>query len=204
MDTFFSNSGLATALTPDQIYQVVNGRIRAIEADTTNDKVTVYFTKKNNSGDTNASTSERIVLDATSGGATTGAESLISALNGLQKHRQAVKIGPNRINTTGSISGVRIPDFTFANTDVAITGSATEDFTFTLADATVGCQFSATLTMDDASATFTKTGTIATATDTIKFDSTNFSAGAATIAITLTLPTSDSNLTVSQAATITA
>jgi len=204
MDTFFSNSGLATALTPDQIYQVVNGRIRAIEADTTNDKVTVYFTKKNNSGDTNASTSERIVLDATSGGATTGAESLISALNGLQKHRQAVKIGPNRINTVGSIPGVRIPDFTFANTDVAITGSDTEDFTFTLADATVGCQFSATLTMDDASATFTKTGTIATATDTIKFDSTNFSAGAATIAITLTLPTSDSNLTVSQAATITA
>jgi hypothetical protein len=202
MDTFFSNSGLATALTPDQIYQVVNGRIRAIEADTTNDKVTVYFTKKNNDGLTNATTSERIVLDAVSGGAEAGAESLISALNGLQKHRQAVKIGPNRINTVGSIPGVRIPAFTITNTDVTITSTAEDDFTFTLADATVSCQFSATLSMDDATATFTKTGVIATATDTINFDSTNFSAGAATIAITLTLPTSDSNLTVSQAATI--
>lgn len=203
MDTFFSNSGLTTSLSTDGIFQVVNGRILGIEADTTNDKVTVYFTKKDNGGLTNASTSERIVLDAVSGGAEAGAESLISALNGLQKHRQAVKIGPNRINTVGSIPGVRIPDFTITNTDVAITATATDDFTFTLATATVGCRFSATLTMDDASATFTKTGTIATATDTIKFDSTNFSAGAATIEITLTLPTSDSNLTVSKAATIT-
>jgi hypothetical protein len=202
MDTFFSNSGLS--LTADQIYQVVNGRIRGIQADTTNDKVTVYFTKIDNSGDTNVSTTERIVLDATSGGATTGAEALISALNGLQKHRQVVQIGPNRINTVGSIPGVRIPDFTITNSDVAITVTATDDFEFTLGSATVGCVFSATLTMDDDSHTFTKTGTIATATDAINFDSTDFSAGAATIAITLTSPTSDSDLTVSQAATITA
>jgi hypothetical protein len=202
MDTFFSNSGLATALTPDQIYQVVNGRIRAIEADTTNDKVTVYFTKKDNDGLTNASTSERIVLDAVSGGAEAGAESLISALNGLQKHRQAVKIGPNRINTVGSISGVRIPAFTITNTDESIAGGAVAGFRFTLASATVTCQFSATLSMDDDSATETVTGTIATATDTIDFAVGDFTAGAATIAITLTLPTSDSNLTVSQAATI--
>mgnify|MGYP005988640781 CR=1 FL=1 len=202
MDTFFSNSGLATALTPDQIYQVVNGRIRAIQADTTNDKVTVYFTKKDNSGDTNASTSERIVLDAVSGGAIAGAESLISALNGLQKHRQAVKIGPNRINTVGSIPGVRIPDFTITNTDVSIGSGAITGFRFTLGSATVGCAFTATLTMDDDSATETVTGTIATATDTIDFAVGEFTAGDATIAITLTLPTSDSNLTVSQAATI--
>ena len=190
-------------MTPDQIYQVVNGRIRAIQADTTNDKVTLFFTKLDNTGDSNASTSERIVLDAVSGGAEAGAESLISALSGLQKHRQAVKIGPNRINTVGSIPGVRIPDFTITNTDVAITATATDDFTFTLATATVGCRFSATLSMNDDSATSTKTGAIATATDAISFDSTDFSAGAATIEITLTLPTSDSNLTVSKAATIT-
>lgn len=203
MDTFFSNSGLS--LTADQIYQVVNGRIRGIKADTTNDKVTVYFTKIDNSGDTNASTTEQIVLDAASDGATAGAEAIISALNGLQKHRQVVQIGPNRINTVGSIPGVRIPDFTITNTDVAITGTAADDFTFTLASATVGCLYTAVLSQGtDPVVTNTKTGTIATATDAIKFDSTDFEAGAATIAITLQSPTSDSDLTVSQAATITA
>ena len=201
MDTFFSNSGLS--LSTDAIYQVVNGSIRGIEADTTNDKVTVYFTKKNNDGLTNASTTERIVLDAVSGGAVAGAEALISALNGLQKHRQAVKIGPNRINTVGSISGVRIPDFTITNTDVSVGGGAVTGFRFTLGSATVGCAFSATLSKDDASATQTVTGTIATATDTIDFAVGDFTAGAATIAITLQSPTSDSDLTVSQAATIT-
>ena len=200
MDTFFSNSGLS--LTPDQYYQVVGGRIRGIEADTTNDKVTVFFTKKNNSGDTNASTTERIVLDAVSGGAVAGAESLISALNGLQKHRQAVKIGPNRINTVGSISGVRIPTFTIANTDLSVAGGAVTGFRFTLADATVGCNFTATLTMDDDSATETVTGTISTATDAIDFAVGAFTVGNATITITLQSPTSDSDLTVSQAAAI--
>jgi len=200
MDTLLSNSGLS--LTPDQYYQVVGGRIRAIHADTTNDKVTVFFTKKDNSGDTNASTTERIVLDATSSGATTGAEALISALNGLQKHRQVVQIGPNRINTVGSIPGVRIPDFTITNTDVSIGGGAVTGFRFTLGSATVGCLFTATLTMDDDSATETVTGTIATATDTIDFAVGDFTAGAATISITLQSPTSDSDLTVSQAATI--
>jgi hypothetical protein len=202
MDTLLSNSGLS--LTPDQYYQVVGGRIRAIHADTTNHKVTVFFTKKDNDGLTNASTTERIVLDAVSGGATTGAEALISALNGLQKHRQVVQIGPNRINTVGSISGVRIPDFTITNTDVSVGGGAVTGFRFTLGSATVGCFFTATLTMNDDSATDTVTGTIATATDTIDFAVGDFAAGAATISITLQSPTSDSDLTVSQAATITA
>lgn len=203
MDTFFSNSGLS--LTADQIYQVVNGRIRGIQADTTNDKVTVYFTKIDNSGDTNASTTERIVLDAASGGAAAGAEAIISALNGLQKHRQVVQIGPNRINTVGSIPGVRIPDFTIANTDVSIGSGAVTGFRFTLGSATEGCLYTAVLSQGtDPVVTDTKTGTIATATDTIDFAVGDFEAGAATIAITLQSPTSDSDLTVSQAATITA
>ena len=58
--------------------------------------------------------------------------------------------------------------------------------------------------MDDDSHTFTKTGTNITSTEAIKFDSTDFSAGAATIEITLTNPNQPGvTRVVSKAATIT-
>ena len=57
--------------------------------------------------------------------------------------------------------------------------------------------------MDNESHEFTVTGTDVTATEAITFDSTSFSAGAATIAITLTNPNQPSSTrVVSQAVTI--
>ena len=101
----------------------------------------------------------------------------------------------------GYILGAEIPAFTIAATDVAITGTALEDFTFTLASATVGCSFTATLTeVEDDTAdplvetnTFTKSGVIATATDTIKFNSDDGAAGYTaandyTLTVTLSTP----------------
>lgn len=190
-------------MTEDEIFQVLNGRITAIKADTTNNQVLVYFKKKDNTGDANASTSEVINLDVVDGKEDVAAEAIISAINGLAKNSQIAKISDLE-NNVGSVKGLEIPAFTITNTDVAITGTAADDFTFTLASAQAGCDFSATLSMDDDSHTFTKTGTNVTATEAIKFDSTDFTAGAATIEITLTNPNQpESTKVVSQAATIT-
>jgi len=182
----FAKSGLS--ITGDEIYQILNGRIRAIQADTSNNQVVVYLEKKDNSGDTNASTTEVLYFDADAGNEATAAEDIISAINGLAKHAQNVKISNIPSRSVNGVNGVQIPAFTIANTDVTITGTAEDDFTFTLASATPECNFSATLSMDDESHSFTKTGAIVTPTDTIKFDSTDFSAGEATIEITLTNP----------------
>lgn len=198
----FAKSGLS--ITGDEIYQILNGRIRAIQADTSNNQVVVYLEKKDNSGDTNASTTEVLTFDADSGNEATAAEDIIKAINGLAKHAQNVKISDIPSRSVNGVNGVQIPVFTIANTDVAISATAEDDFTFTLGSATVGCTFSAVLTMNDDSHTFTETGTIATASDTIQFDSTSFSAGAATLVVTLTNP-NQPNVTrvVSKAATIT-
>ena len=200
--SIFVNSGLS--VTEDEIYQILNGRIRAIKADTTNEQVVIYLTKKDNTGDTNASTSEVLTLAVTDGKEAEAAEDIIKAISlGLLKNSQATRVSEG-INSTGDVLGVQISTFTVANTDVAITGTAEDDFTFTLASATAGCDFSATLSMDDESHEFTVTGANVTATEAIKFDSTDFSAGAATIAITLTNPNQpEVSKTVSQAATMT-
>ena len=199
--SIFVNSGLS--MTEDEIFQILNGRIRAIKADTTNNQVLVYFEKKDNSGDTNTSTSEVINLDVTDGKESTAAEAIISALNGLARNSQIAKISDFN-NSVDGVNGLEIPVFTITNTDVAISATATDDFTFTLASAQAGCDFSATLSMDDDSHTFTKTGTNITSTEAIKFDSTDFSAGAATIEITLTNPNQPGvTRVVSKAATIT-
>lgn len=201
--SIFVNSGLS--VTEDEIYQILNGRIRAIKADTTNEQVVIYFTKKDNTGATNASTSEVLTLAVTDGKEAEAAEDIIKAISlGLLKNSQAIKVSEG-INSTGDVLGVQIGTFTVANTDVAITGTATDDFTFSTTGATAGSTFSATLSMDDDSHTFTKTGTIVNGpVETIKFDSTDFSAGAATISITTTNPNQpEVSKTVSQAVTIT-
>lgn len=201
--TLFAKSGLATALTSEQLYFVTDaankGALLGIYADETNDQVKLYF--KDNG---NTAANEVLTLDSENGKAETAAEAIIDAINGLLKNAQVVKVSDG-IDSVNGIDGVDFPGFTVANTDVAITATATDDFTFTLGSATIGCTFSATLAMDDETHEFTKTGTIATATDTIKFDSTDFSAGAATITVTLTNP-NQQNVTeqVSQAVTITA
>lgn len=202
--TIFSKSGLS--ITGDEIYQIVNGRLRAIQADTTNNQVVVYLEEKDGSGTTNSATTERLFFDVGSGSEALAAEDIISMINGLSKNSQIGKISDSTQDySVAEVTGVKIPAFTITNTDVAISATATDDFTFTLASATPGCDFSATLSMDDESHEFTVTGTDVTATEAIKFDSTDFSAGAATIAITLTNPNQPSSTrVVSQAATITA
>jgi hypothetical protein len=200
--TIFSKSGLS--ITGDEIYQIVNGRLRAIQADTTNNQVVVYLEEKDGSGTTNSGTTERLFFDVGSGSEALAAEDIISMINGLSKNSQIGKISDSTQDySVAEVTGVKIPVFTIANTDTTITGTATDDFTFTLASATPRCDFSATLSMDDESHEFTVTGTDVTATEAITFDSTDFSAGDATIAITLTNPNQPSSTrVVSQAATI--
>ncbi len=197
--TLFASSGLATKLTSEEIFFIVdavkNNSLLGIKIDETNDELKIYF--KDND---NAAANEILTIDTIDGKAAIAAEAIIQAINGNLKSSQLAKITEGSGHLNG-INGVQFPAFTVTNSDVAITGTATEDFTFTLASATVGCSFSATLSMDDESHTFTKTGTIATASDTIKFDSTGFSAGAATIAVTLT--NQSVTRVVSQAVTIT-
>lgn len=211
--TITSNSGLN--ITGDNFYGAVEffsgGRdkfnLLAIVADETNDNIKVYFRDKEKGGFQNTAgtkTPEVITLQTSPGLASSAAEDLINAINGLPKNSSAIKAANGSNSLLYGVDGVDIPAFTITNTDVAITGTAEDDFTFTLASATVGCNFSATLSMDDESHSFTKTGAIVTTTDTIKFDSTDFSAGAATIEITLTNPNQPSvTRVVSQAATIT-
>jgi len=200
--TLFASSGLSTKLTSEEIFFIAdaakNNSLLGIKIDETNDELKIYF--KDNG---NTAANEVLTIDTVDGEAATAAEDIINALNGILKNSQVVKAteGANHVN---GVNGVQVPAFTIANTDVAISATATDDFTFTLASATVGCTFSAVLTMDDDSHTFTKTGTIATASDTIKFDSTSFSAGAATLVVTLTNPNQpDVTRVVSKAATIT-
>ena len=88
--SIFVNSGLS--MTEDEIFQILNGRIRAIKADITNNQVLVYFEKKDNSGDTNASTSEVINLDVVDGKEAEAAEAIISSLNGIARNSQVDQI----------------------------------------------------------------------------------------------------------------
>lgn len=184
--TLFSSSGFSTKLTSEEIFFIAdaakNNSLLGIKTDETNDELKIYF--KDNG---NTAANEVLTIDTVNGEAATAAEDIINALNGILKNSQVVKSteGTNHVN---GANGVQFPAFTITNSDVTISATATDDFTFTLASATIGCTFSAVLSMDDDSHTFTKTGTIATPTDAITFDSTDFSAGNATIAVTLTNP----------------
>lgn len=210
--TITSNSGLN--ITGDNFYGAVEfffrGRdkfsLLAIVADETNDNIKVYFRDKEKGGFQNTAgtkTPEVITLQTSPGLASSAAEDLINAINGLSKNSSVIKAANASNSLLYGVDGVEIPAFTITNTDVTITGTATDDFTFTLASATQGCDFSATLSMDDESHEFTVTGTDVTATEAINFDSTDFSAGDATISVTLTNPNQPSvTRVVSQAAQI--
>jgi len=86
INTFRSDSGLS--FLTDNIFQIINGRVRALHADETNDKVVIFLEEKDNSLTTNSGTSERISLVVEDGKAASVAESIINALNGLPTSSQ--------------------------------------------------------------------------------------------------------------------
>jgi hypothetical protein len=203
----FAKSGLS--ITGDEIYQILNGRIRAIQADTSNNQVVVYLEKKDNSLDTNESTTERLYFDVDAGNEATAAEDIIRAINGLAKHAQTVKIADIPSRSVNGVNGVRIPAFTIASSAVSVAA----DIGPTLATATVGANYTVSITKDsDAEISLTKTGTIATASDALEvFTVAEVAAegfvatDACTISVTLSVPLQpSSSLTVTSSVNLTA
>lgn len=203
----FAKSGLS--ITGDEIYQILNGRIRAIQADTSNNQVVVYLEKKDNSGDTNASTTERLYFDVDSGNEATAAEDIIEAINGLAKNAQIVKIADIPSRSVNGVNGVRIPAFTIASSAVSVAA----DIGPTLATAEEGANYTVSITKNsDADISLTKTGVIATANDALavftvaEVAAEGFVAtDACTISVTLSVPLQpNSSLTVTSAVTLTA
>ena len=206
INTFRSDSGLS--LTTDNIFQVINGRIRAIQADETNDEVVIFLEEKDSSLTTNSGTSERIFLKVSDGNAANVAESIISALNGLPTSSQLLDKFAVKGVLADNVLGVEIPVFTFSSTAKSIASSVGP----TLASATVGANFTYTITKDaDTDVSLTKTGVIATATDALTFTSTEMTtegfvaSDVCTVTVSLSVPTQpDSITTVTAAATLTA
>lgn len=199
--TLLATSGLSVPFTSEQIYfiadAVKNRSLLGIEVDETNDAIKIYF--KDNG---NTLANEVLTLDIEDGSGETAAEEIIAAINGLLKNAQVAKISDN-LHSVDGVNGIQIPAFTITNSDTTITATATDDFGFSLTSAKNGTNYSATLSMDNDSHSFTKTGTVSNVVESILFDSTDFSAGAATISVTLTTPTQPGvSRTVSQAATI--
>ena len=194
----FAKSGLS--ITGDEIYQILNSRIRAIQADTSNNQVVVYLEKKDNSGDTNASTTERLYFDVDSGNEATGAEDIIKAINGLAKHAQTVKIADIPSRSVNGVNGVRIPAFTQASQQLALDAPCGA----TLATATIGAAYSMTITDEaDAETSLTVTGIIAADDEALEISAAAMvaegfeAADDVTISVTLSVPLQpNSSLTV--------
>lgn len=203
--SFRSDSGIS--ISTDNIFQVIGGRIRAIQADETNDEVVIFLEEKDNSLTTNSGTSERIFLRVSDGKAANVAESIISALNGLPINSQLVDNFANKSTLADNVLGVEIPAFTFASTAVSIAAPVGP----TLATATAGANFTYTITKDaDTDVSLTKTGVIATADDALTFTATEMTTegfvatDVCTVTVSLSVPTQpDSITTVTAAATLT-
>ena len=206
--TIFSKSGLS--ITGDEIYQIVNGRLRAIQADTTNNQVVVYLEEKDGSGTTNSGTTERLFFDVGSGSEALAAEDIINMINGLSKNSQIGKISDSTQDySVAEVTGVKIPAFTISSTAVALD----EDAGPTLATATVGANYSVTITKDsDSSVTLNSTGVIDAASDVLEvfspqdMSTAGFAADdVCTVTVVLTNPNQPgSTRTVTAAATLTA
>lgn len=204
--TFRSDSGLS--LTTDNFFQVIGGRVRAIQADETNDEVVIFLEKKDNTLATNSGTSERIFLKVSDNKAANVAESIISALNGLQINSQLLDKFANKGALADNVLGVEIPAFTFSSTAVSVAAPVGP----TLASATVDANFTYTITKDaDTEVSLTKTGVIATATDALTFTDAEIAAegfvatDVCTITVSLSVPSQPSSVTtVTAAATLTA
>ena len=166
MDTIYSNSGLS--LTQDQYFQIVNGRLRAIQADTTNNQVKLFFEKKENDAADNDATSEHLVFDVTDGKEAEVAESIIYSINGLQKNSGVITLLDSPSKRQEGLLGIDMPAFTIASKALALNAAVGP----TLATATVGANYSLTVVDEsDADKTLTKTGVIATADDALTFTS---------------------------------
>ena len=204
--TFRSDSGLD--LTTDNIFQIINGRIRAIQADETNDEVVIFLEEKDNSLTTNSGTSERIFLKVSDGNTANVAESIINALNGLPTNSQLLDKFADKGVLADNVFGVDIPTFTFSSTAVSVAAPVGP----TLASATVGANFTYTITKDaDTDVSLTKTGVIATPTDALTFTDAEIVAegfvatDVCTITVSLSVPSQPSSVTtVTAAATLTA
>lgn len=206
INTFRSDSGLS--LTTDNIFQIINGRIRAIQADETNDEVVIFLEEKDNSLTTNSGTSERVFLKVSDGKAANVAESIINALNGLPTSSQLLDKFADKGVLADNVFGVEIPTFTFASTAVSVAAPVGP----TLASATVGANFTYTITKDaDADVSLTKTGLIATANNALTFTAAEIAAegfvaaDACTITVSLSVPSQPNSVTtVTAPATLTA
>jgi len=206
INTFRSDSGLS--LTTDNIFQIISNRIRAIQADETNDEVVIFLEEKDNSLTTNSGTSERIFLKVSDGNAANVAESIINALNGLPINSQLLDKFANKGTLAENVMGVEIPTFTFASTAVSIAAPVGP----TLASATVGANFTYTITKDaDDTVSLTKTGVIAAADDALTFTAAEMTTegfaatDVCTVTVSLSVPAQPSSITtVTAAATLTA
>ena len=205
--TIFAKSGLSTALTSEQLYLVADaakgGSLLGIEVDETADEIKLYF--KDNG---NEAANEVLTLDIEDGKGATAAEEIIAAINGLAKNAQVFKVSDEGHSVEG-VNGVQIPDFTIASTAVALD----EDAGPTLGTATVGAEYSVTITKDsDADISLTVTGVIDAASDVLEVFSPQdmttegFAASdVCTVTVVLTSPNQPSvSKTVTAAATLTA
>lgn len=196
INTFRSDSGLS--LTTDNIFQIINGRIRAIQADETNDEVVIFLEEKDNSLTTNDGTSERIFLKVSDGNAANAAESIISALNGLPTSSQLLDKFAVKGALADNVLGVEIPTFSFSSTAVSIASPVGP----TLASATVGANFTYTITKDaDTDVSLTKTGVISSATEALTFTVSEMTTegfvatDACTVTVSLSVPSQPGSIT---------
>ena len=88
INTFRSDSGLS--FITDNIFQIINGRLRALHANETDDTVVIYLEEKDNSLTANTGTSEVLTLKVEDGKAASVAESIINAMNGLPTSSQLI------------------------------------------------------------------------------------------------------------------
>lgn len=215
--TITSNSDLA--ITGDNLFGAVEfvfkGRkksnLLAIVADESNDNIKIYFRDKEKGGYQNTAgtkTPEVITLRTGSGLADSAAAELIDAINGLPKNSGAIKAANGNEYLLYGVNGVAIPTFTFSSTAVSVAAPVGP----TLASATVGANFTYTITKDaDADVSLTKTGVIATATDALTFTDAEIAAegfvatDVCTITVSLSVPSQPNSVTtVTASATLTA
>lgn len=204
--SFRSDSGIS--ISTDNLFQVIGGRIRAIQADETNDEVVIFLEEKDNSLTTNSGTSERIFLRVSDGKAANVAESIINALNGLPINSQLLDKFADKGTLAENVIGVEIPAFTLDSTAVSIASPVGP----TLASATVGANFTYTITKDaDTEVSLTKTGVIAAANEALTFTATEMTTegfvatDVCTVTVSLSVPTQAGSITtVTGAATLTA
>lgn len=203
--TLVSNSELG--ITSDNIYYRLkagkNGLLAMVE-DTTNNTLTLHFREKDNSQDG----AETVVLLCESGKTAAAAEDVVRVINGLAKNAQVGSLSKGFDSIEG-VLGVEIPVFTIASTAVALDA----DVGPTLGTATVGTEYSVTITKDaDDEISLTATGVIDAASDVLEVfpaaDMTTegfVATDVCTVTVVLTNPNQPSvSRTVTAAATLTA